>query len=100
MRSFGSGSQVKLPGPSADKPNVYDFGTPYEQMYNDLVSKDKNLYTTNGILHMLDRNRRLKPAPERLQSCYDKFDVIFTCEERVYDQVVEGEYGLVICGIY
>ena len=62
MRSFGSGkcglsfewfilliyifivgNQVKLPGPSQDRPNVYDFGTPYEVMYNDLINKDKNL---------------------------------------------------------
>jgi RNA polymerase II subunit A C-terminal domain phosphatase SSU72 len=49
-----------------------------------------NRYTTNGILHMLDRNRRIKTRPERFQLNFDKFDVIFTCEERVYDQVVEG----------
>ncbi|KAJ6220093.1 hypothetical protein RDWZM_005905 [Blomia tropicalis] len=89
VRSFGSGNQVKLPGPSQDRPNVYEFGTPYETMYNDLINKDKNLYTQNGILHMLDRNRRIKTCPERFQNCFDKFDVIFTCEERVYDQVVE-----------
>lgn len=39
---------------------------------------------------MLDRNRRIKTRPERFQDNSDKFDVIFTCEERVYDQVVEG----------
>lgn len=44
VRSFGTGSHVKLPGPSPDKPNVYDFKTTYEQMYNDLVRKDKELY--------------------------------------------------------
>lgn len=38
---------------------------------------------------MLDRNKRIKSSPERFQDCTDKFDVIFTCEERVYDQVVE-----------
>jgi len=89
VRSFGSGNQVKLPGPSADKPNVYEFGFPYDEMYQDLIVKDKPLYTQNGILHMLDRNRRIKTAPERFHNCFDKFDVIFTCEERVYDQVVE-----------
>uniref|UniRef100_A0A2K6KUR2 RNA polymerase II subunit A C-terminal domain phosphatase SSU72 n=1 Tax=Rhinopithecus bieti TaxID=61621 RepID=A0A2K6KUR2_RHIBE len=46
-------------------------------------------YTQNGILHMLDRNKRIKPRPERFQNCKDLFDLILTCEERVYDQVVE-----------
>ncbi|GBM56765.1 RNA polymerase II subunit A C-terminal domain phosphatase SSU72 [Araneus ventricosus] len=89
VRSFGSGNQVKLPGPAPDKPNVYDFSISYEQMYQDLLAKDKALYTQNGLLHMLDRNRRIKSHPERFQSCYETFDVIFTVEERVYDQVVE-----------
>lgn len=44
MRSFGSGAQVKLPGSAPDKPNVYDFGVTYEQMYQDLMEKDKALY--------------------------------------------------------
>lgn len=89
VRSFGSGNFVKLPGAAPNQPNIYDFGTTYDQMYKDLVEKDKNLYTQNGILHMLDRNRRLKPGPERWQKCKDKFNLIVTCEERVYDQVLE-----------
>lgn len=45
---------------------------------------------------MLDRNKRIKPRPERFQNCKDVFDLILTCEERVYDQVVEGkELGLI-----
>lgn len=40
---------------------------------------------------MLDRNRRIKSKPERFQKTKDKFDIIVTCEERVYDQVIDGE---------
>jgi len=89
VRSFGTGGQVKLPGPSPDKPNMYDFSTLYSDIHKDLVSKDRNLYTQNGILHMLDRNRRIKPRPEKFQDCYDFFDVVICAQERVYDQVVE-----------
>lgn len=47
-------------------------------------------YTQNGILHMLDRNKRIKPKPERFQEVVEEFDVIFTVEERIYDTVLEG----------
>ena len=47
-------------------------------------------YTQNGILHMLDRNRRIKECPQRFQSMNEHFSLIVTCEERVYDQVIEG----------
>ena len=42
---------------------------------------------------MLDRNRRIKAKPERFQKCKDKFDLIVSCEERVYDQVLEGMWS-------
>lgn len=38
---------------------------------------------------MLDRNRRIKKFPEKFQLCTDRFDIIITAEERVYDQVIE-----------
>lgn len=97
IKSYGSGNQVKLPGSAADKPNVYDFGTLYDVMYKDLAAKDHNLYTQNGILHMLDRNRRIKPCPERFQASTEKFDIVFTCEERVFDQVIEELLGRPSC---
>lgn len=89
VSSFGSGDKVKLPGAAANRPNVYEFGTSYDVIYKDLLGKDRHLYTQNGLLHMLDRNRRIKTSPQRLQDCEQRFDVLVSCEERVYDQIVE-----------
>ena len=86
--SFGTGDKIKLPGPSASQPNVYEFGTLYSEIWADLVGKDEAMYKQSGILHMLDRNRTIKPAPERLQDSHSQFDLILTAEERVFDQVL------------
>lgn len=44
IASYGTGAHVKLPGPSLREPNVYDFGTPYKHMYDNLRRKDPELY--------------------------------------------------------
>jgi hypothetical protein len=44
VKSYGTGDKVKLPGPAPDKPNCYEFGITYEEIYQDLLVKDKTLY--------------------------------------------------------
>ncbi len=88
ISSFGTGSQIKIPGKSKAEPNCYPFGTTYDAIYKDLVAKDRRHYSEMGLLHMLERNRRIKSRPEKFQECEADFDVILTCEEKVYDQVV------------
>ena len=49
-------------------------------------------YTQNGILRMLDRNKRIKTCPERFQDATkEDFNVVFTVEERIFDIVKEGK---------
>ena len=51
----------------------YNCFVAYEYMLKDLLGKDKTLYTQNGILHMLERNKRIKPKPERFQELNEQF---------------------------
>lgn len=44
VKSYGTGSVVKLPGTGPNEPNVYEFGTTYEHIYQDLCLKDQQLY--------------------------------------------------------
>ncbi|TYH18994.1 hypothetical protein ES288_A05G317500v1 [Gossypium darwinii] len=91
VSSYGTGAHVKLPGPSLREPNVYEFGTPYKHMFDDLRRKDPELYKRNGILPMLKRNLSVKLAPQRWQdnAADGCFDIVFTFEEKVFDMVLE-----------
>lgn len=89
VQSYGTGDKIRLPGSSPSSQNVYDFGATYDEILADLRTKNEAFYTEKGILNMLDRNRRIKSAPERFQETDEVFDVLVTCEERVFDQVVE-----------
>uniref|UniRef100_M1BRT2 RNA polymerase II subunit A C-terminal domain phosphatase SSU72 n=1 Tax=Solanum tuberosum TaxID=4113 RepID=M1BRT2_SOLTU len=91
VASYGTGQHVKLLGPSIREPNVYDFGTPYKQMFDNLCRKDVKLYSRNGILPMLKRNLGVKLAPQRWQdnAADGPFDVVITFEEKHFDLVLE-----------
>jgi RNA polymerase II subunit A C-terminal domain phosphatase SSU72 len=89
VSSFGTNNKVRLPGPAPDQPLIYDFGTTYAAMIEDLRSRDEELYTQKGLLHMLKRNLKIKSAPERFQDTDKQFDVIVTFEDRVFDIVTE-----------
>ncbi|KAI1326919.1 RNA polymerase II subunit A C-terminal domain phosphatase SSU72 [Xylariaceae sp. FL0255] len=107
--SFGTGSLVRLPGPTITQPNVYPFNkVSYDTIYKELDGKDRRLYTANGVLNMIGRNRNVKWGPERWQDWqigiprveqvkdrgYEGteaglVDVVFTCEERCWDAVID-----------
>jgi RNA polymerase II subunit A C-terminal domain phosphatase SSU72 len=57
----------------------------------NLIINNYYSYSQRGILKMLDRNRRIKYAPERFQESHKCFDIIISCEERVFDAVCEGK---------
>jgi RNA polymerase II subunit A C-terminal domain phosphatase SSU72 len=67
VSSFGVGGHVKLPGPTKEQPNVYEFSTPYQAIHMQLKGQNEALYTRNGILTMLERNMAVKRAPEKWQ---------------------------------
>mmetsp|Transcript_23903 Transcript_23903/g.61373 ORF Transcript_23903/g.61373 Transcript_23903/m.61373 type:complete len:193 (-) Transcript_23903:82-660(-) len=89
VESYGVGQHVKLPGPTQKQPNVYNFGTPYKTIFDDLSGADPELYTRNGLLNMLQRNMGVKLAPERWQDNRLVFDVVICFEERVFDTCVD-----------
>ncbi|VEU23674.1 DEKNAAC104930 [Brettanomyces naardenensis] len=110
VRSYGTGSAVRLPGPTIDKPNVFPFGTPYTKIFEVLNSQDLKMHKVNGVIEMTKRNMQIKKAPERWPYLnqppqrldeeehpgFDNdldFQVVITCEERCFDAVVEDYFS-------
>lgn len=54
--SYGTNSVIKIPGPAADKPNSYPFGITYEDIYQDLLAKDPNLYYASLSICVLSKS--------------------------------------------
>ncbi|ADM11684.2 Ssu72-like protein [Encephalitozoon intestinalis ATCC 50506] len=89
IKSFGTSPVIKLPGEAIDKPNVYSFDWTYQKIYNDLCMKNEDYYRESGILYLLERNMGVKEKPENFfQRCED-FDLVITCEERVFTSIFE-----------
>jgi RNA polymerase II subunit A C-terminal domain phosphatase SSU72 len=93
VTSYGVGTCVRLPGPNRYQPNIYDFGTPYKAILADLRSKpstDQAHYERLGLISMLERNLKVKSAPEKWQNhASDDVDVVITFEESVMDVVLQ-----------
>lgn len=94
VESYGTGTNVKLPGRSKMEPQIFKFGTPYEEMYNLLAATpdDKNFFDYNGVLPLCRRGASVKTAPQRWQdtpnTAITKHDIVIAFEERIFDAVV------------
>lgn len=62
MESYGTGTQVRLPGKSAMEPRIFKFGTPYAEMYASLAAtpEDRAFFVHNGVLHLCKRGAAVK----------------------------------------
>ena len=62
VESYGTGTQVRLPGKSAMEPRVFKFGTPYFDMYRSLAAtpEDEAFFLHNGVLQLCKRGASVK----------------------------------------
>uniref|UniRef100_A0A7S2P062 RNA polymerase II subunit A C-terminal domain phosphatase SSU72 n=1 Tax=Leptocylindrus danicus TaxID=163516 RepID=A0A7S2P062_9STRA len=95
VESYGTGTNVRLPGRSAMEPQVFKFGTPYAQMYDAMSGNadDQAFFTHNGVLQLCRRGAAVKLAPQRWQDTPNtdiaNHDVVIAFEERIFDAVVD-----------
>ena len=62
VESYGTGTQVRLPGKSAMEPRIFKFGTPYADMYKSLseTPEDVAFFMHNGVLQLCKRGASVK----------------------------------------
>jgi RNA polymerase II subunit A C-terminal domain phosphatase SSU72 len=93
VSSYGTGTQVRLPGRTAMEPRIFKFGTPYADMYLSLgaTPSDAQYFSRNGVLQLCRRGAAVKRSPTRWQdtSNVNEHDVVIAFEERIYDAVIE-----------
>lgn len=93
VSSYGTGTQVRLPGKTAMEPRIFKFGTPYAEMYAQLSAtpSDAQYFARNGVLQLCKRGAAVKASPTRWQDCaiVNEHDVVICFEERIFDAVIE-----------
>lgn len=89
MRSFGTNPVIKLPGESIDAPNIYTFSQTYKDIYDDLCRKNESYYRQSGLLYLMERNMGIKERPENFFQQNESFDLVITCEERVFTAIFD-----------
>mmetsp|Transcript_17953 Transcript_17953/g.23211 ORF Transcript_17953/g.23211 Transcript_17953/m.23211 type:complete len:228 (-) Transcript_17953:126-809(-) len=95
VESYGTGTQVRLPGRTAMEPRIFKFGTPYEEMYQSMTAtqEDGAYFVKNGVLQLCQRGAAVKRAPQRWQDVpsedVSKHAVVIAFEERIFDAVIE-----------
>lgn len=62
VSSYGTNGHVKLPGTNQREPNVYEFGTPYADICEDLRQKDEDFYRRKGLLRVHASTAMALPA--------------------------------------
>tara|TARA_B100000780_G_C20944175_1_gene376575 strand:- start:49 stop:591 length:543 start_codon:yes stop_codon:yes gene_type:complete len=89
VTSYGAGAKVKIPGKHGAR--TFEFGTTYQEMYETLEMEDKDFYTSNTMLSILDRNRKMKDAPWRWQDTdvVGKVHVAICFDDRIFELVDE-----------
>lgn len=92
--SYGTNQQIKIPGETLDSPNIYQFATKYEDIYNDLILKNKKFYEKIGILGMLERNMKIKDKAEYFFDKKCHHDLIITAEEKCFVSIYNEKIQL------
>jgi hypothetical protein len=72
VESYGTGTQVRLPGKSAMEPRIFKFGTPYSEMYRSLAAtpEDEAFFLHNGVLQLCKRGSSVKVRSINFLICY------------------------------
>lgn len=80
VESYGTGTQVRLPGKSSMEPRIFKFGTPYAEMYRSLAAtpEDEAFFLHNGVLQLCKRGSSVKVCT--LHFCYLAYRSIFSCQ--------------------